>query len=125
MDADEIGTYLEHQGLTDDEIDSFFAHYGVPGMRWGIRRKGRVDPRSKAGRKHQFVKDSERKVKTQRRVATGAAYVVGRVVLGRVIKKKGFSPLKSAQIQAGSVAGAALVNSIMRARGSEQLLYGI
>lgn len=124
MDADEIGTYLEHQGLNDDEIDSFFAHYGVPGMRWGTRRANRVDPRSKAGRKQQFVKDSERKVKTQRRIATGATYVVGRVVLKRVVKKTGFSPIKSAQIQTGAIAGAALVNSIMRARGSEQLLYG-
>jgi hypothetical protein len=123
MDVDEIGTYLEHKGLSDDQIDDFFAHYGIPGMRWGVRRANRIDPRSQAGRERQYIKDTERAVKTKRRVATGAAYVGTRVVLSQIMKKRGLQPIKSAQIQTASVAGAALVNSIMRARGSEQLLY--
>jgi hypothetical protein len=123
MDVDEIGTYLEHKGLSDEQIDGFFAHYGVPGMRWGTRRANRIDPRSQAGRERQYIKDTERAVKTKRRVATGAAYVGTRVVLSQIMKKRGLQPIKSAKIQTASVAGAALVNSIMRARGSEQLLY--
>jgi hypothetical protein len=123
MDVDEIGTYLEHKGLNNDQIDSFFAHYGVPGMRWGTRRANRIDPRSQAGRERQYIKDTERAVKTKRRVATGAAYVATRVVLNRVMKKRAMQPIKSAQIQTASLAGAALVNSVMRARGSEQLYY--
>lgn len=35
---DEIGEYLEHRGLDDDEIDDFFEHHGVKGQKWGVRR---------------------------------------------------------------------------------------
>lgn len=38
MNVDEVGDILEHQGLTDEEIDDFFEHHGVKGMRWGQRR---------------------------------------------------------------------------------------
>ena len=35
---EEIGEYLEHRGLSDDEIDDFFEHHGVKGQKWGVRR---------------------------------------------------------------------------------------
>lgn len=42
MDEDEIllvGTTLEEAGFTHDAIDNFFLeHYGVPGMKWGVRK---------------------------------------------------------------------------------------
>lgn len=38
-EIDLIGNTLEHQGLTDDQIDDYFLeHQGVKGMKWGVRR---------------------------------------------------------------------------------------
>jgi hypothetical protein len=34
MNVDEICEYLEHQGLTDADIDSFLQHFGVKGQNW-------------------------------------------------------------------------------------------
>jgi hypothetical protein len=49
MNVDEVGEILEHQGLSDDEIDAFFEHQGVKGMRWGVRRQRRVNTLLKVG----------------------------------------------------------------------------
>ncbi len=37
-----MGSFLEHQGMSDPEIDDWFEHAGVRGMKWGVRkpRKG-------------------------------------------------------------------------------------
>lgn len=37
-----IGTFLEHDGMSDSEIDAWFEHTGTKGMKWGVRktRKG-------------------------------------------------------------------------------------
>lgn len=35
----EIGSMLESKGLTHSEIDAYFAHRGVKGMKWGVRRE--------------------------------------------------------------------------------------
>lgn len=37
--VDQVGEYLEHQGLSDDEIDEFLEHFDVPGMKWGVRKQ--------------------------------------------------------------------------------------
>lgn len=35
---DTLGSYLEHKGFTDDDIDEYFLeHFGVKGMKWGTR----------------------------------------------------------------------------------------
>jgi hypothetical protein len=56
MDANEIGEYLEHQGLNEKEIDNFFAHYGVKGMRWGVMSKRR--PMTSTEAKYKLEKQS-------------------------------------------------------------------
>lgn len=38
MDYDQIGTFLEHEGLSDEQIDEYFEHHGVKGQKWGVRR---------------------------------------------------------------------------------------
>lgn len=52
-EIDLIGNTLEHQGLTDDEIDNYFLeHHGVKGQKWGVRRsKGRAAGRTQAIKK--------------------------------------------------------------------------
>lgn len=39
MNITDIGKYLEHQGWSDDQIDEYLAHFGVKGMKWGVRRQ--------------------------------------------------------------------------------------
>lgn len=42
IDPVELGEYLEHAGLSDEEIDTVLVHFGVKGMRWGVRRDTRA-----------------------------------------------------------------------------------
>lgn len=80
MDTDQIGEFLEHKGLSDDEIDDYFEHHGVKGMKWGQRKaQGRVD---KANRRAENSPDRlgnrnnqafQRKVDRVKRVAGGTA----------------------------------------------------
>ena len=46
-EIDDVGTMLEDKGLSHSEIDAYFEHAGVKGMKWGQRRtkkaQGRVD----------------------------------------------------------------------------------
>jgi hypothetical protein len=56
MNVDEIGTYLEHLGLNDVEIDDFFEHHGVKGQRWGVRRQKR--PMTPTEAKYKLEKQS-------------------------------------------------------------------
>lgn len=40
---DSIGLMLEEKGLTHSEIDTYFEHRGVKGMKWGIRKGKAVE----------------------------------------------------------------------------------
>lgn len=64
MDIDQIGDFLEHQGLSDAAIDDFFEHHGVRGQKWGVRRAARQNNRAlnKASRqkdRQKFTKSVE------------------------------------------------------------------
>lgn len=50
----EIGFALEEGGLSHSEIDAYFAHYGKPGMKWGVRRSRRP-----ANAKQQRARDNQ------------------------------------------------------------------
>lgn len=39
MDWQEVGEYLEHHGVSDEDIDAFLEHHGVKGQKWGVRHK--------------------------------------------------------------------------------------
>ncbi len=58
MDYDQIGEFLEHQGLSDEEIDDYFLnekgedwleHHGVKGQQWGVRRNRRANSLAEVG----------------------------------------------------------------------------
>lgn len=38
-----LGMLLESRGLSHSEIDSYFEHFGVRGMKWGVRRTRRAE----------------------------------------------------------------------------------
>lgn len=38
MNVDEVGIFLEGQGLSDESVDDFLEHFGVKGQRWGVRK---------------------------------------------------------------------------------------
>lgn len=40
---DVIGMELERKGLSHSEIDDYFEHHGVKGMKWGVRKQRRHD----------------------------------------------------------------------------------
>jgi hypothetical protein len=46
MNITEIGKHLEHQGWSDDAIDEYLSHFGVKGMKWGVRREARQKNRA-------------------------------------------------------------------------------
>jgi hypothetical protein len=49
---DEMGTILENSGFCDKDIDAFFLeHYGMRGMKWGVRRQRRQQALVRAGTK--------------------------------------------------------------------------
>jgi len=49
-EIDVVGAMLEEKGLSHSEIDAFFEHAGVKGMKWGVRRRGRIERHVKVGK---------------------------------------------------------------------------
>jgi len=45
-----LGTMLEEKGLSHSEIDAYFEHHGVKGMKWGIRNDYHPDVSNKVNR---------------------------------------------------------------------------
>lgn len=97
MDVDVIGQMLEDKGMTHSEIDEWFAHAGVKGMKWGVRRFNRIQKNvdriarvrdgtaTKTDRvlafnnnltvtKKQAAKQLERSAKMQEKVAAGKSF---------------------------------------------------
>jgi hypothetical protein len=50
-EIDDIGSMLEANGMTHEQIDRYFEHSGVPGMKWGVRRERRQQALVRAGTK--------------------------------------------------------------------------
>lgn len=83
MNVDEIGMFLEHQGMSDEFIDQFFEHHGVKGQKWGVRR--------------QKIHDFGQRHKTGLKIAGGAALLVGGAVVARqILHSRGNISVKNA-----------------------------
>jgi hypothetical protein len=63
-----------------NEVDEFFSHFGVKGMRWGVRSNGESGSRLSPGQKKALV------------IGTGVAVVAGATVVGVVLAKNGKLP---------------------------------
>lgn len=69
-EIDEIGLVLEHGGMSDNDIDTYFAHHGVKGMKWGERRK-RNKELNKVDRNKSWAKQKKDVEKAQAFVKSG------------------------------------------------------
>lgn len=73
-EIDLIGNTLEHQGLTDNEIDDYFLeHHGVKGQKWGVRRaqaRAAMGPDRFGNRNNDVM---QRRIDRVSRVASGTA----------------------------------------------------
>lgn len=83
--------------MSEEIVQNILAHFGVRGMRWGVRRKATVGPREV------IVSDKRKKLKTsggQGRPASGDA--VRARTLGQVGRKSGLKALSDQELQAYS-----------------------
>jgi hypothetical protein len=75
MNVDQIGEFLEHQGLSDEAIDAFFAHYGVKGQKWGVRRAQKRAAKGPDRFGNRNNPSAQRRLDRVKRVADGKASV--------------------------------------------------
>lgn len=73
--------------VTDAEIDEFFEHYGVPGMKWG-QRKNRSDGAEGTSRSSGTQRKSGFSPRAKK-VALATAAVAGAVAVGLLLAKSG------------------------------------
>jgi hypothetical protein len=110
-------------------VENVLAHYGVKGMRWGVRRKATV------GAQEVVVSDRRKKIKTSGGKGHSAhPEAVSSRVTGQIAKKSGTKALSNAQLRAynerlnleqnykrlayqDSSAGKKLVLSLLRRKG--------
>lgn len=106
--VDQIGLYLEHQGATDYEIDEFLEHFGVKGMKWGVRRAQRLNDQAASGVDkfgNRNNKSTQRRIDNVRKIASGKASAMETLrgvafnVAPEYIVKAGFSIKGGAQEQ--------------------------
>lgn len=84
--------FLEYHGITIDKTESYLAHYGVKGQKWGVRRYQNEDgTRTSLGKKHEADLESDtpkKKLfdidkKTAKKIAIGVgAGLAGAALIG-------------------------------------------
>lgn len=70
-----------------NEVDTFLAHYGVKGMRWGVR-KNKTSSQSKSAegeKQKKKLSDKQRKIL----ITAGISLAVGALVVGGIVATKG------------------------------------
>ena len=101
-EIDVVGAMLEEKGLSHSEIDAFFEHAGVKGMKWGVRRKNSagesIRELNKASRQKQREKQSSSVTRAREKVRGGQTkrefktakkqYKINKKELGRVEAKR-------------------------------------
>lgn len=127
---EKLAMFLEHKGFSDDEIDKYFLeHYGVSGMKWGVRRAQAINVR-RAARGKAPVKASQY---VGNKATRGAAYtvallagnsaggIIGKFVGGSVGSTPGAAIGQTAGGIAGIVAGVKATNAILTNIGRKRM----
>lgn len=55
---EDLDDFLEHSGMTSEDLTSWLAHYGVLGMKWGVRKDRRKVMKNSRSKKHSSTNDS-------------------------------------------------------------------
>ncbi len=86
--------YLEHANeTTDQEVDNFLKHFGMKGMRWGVRNQKRN------------ASDTSSRNRKLKKVAIGAGVVGGATFAGVLLGRKGHISISQAQSMANKKVG--------------------
>ncbi len=108
-DIETIGLMLEEKGLTHSEIDNYFEHHGVRGMKWGQRHAKKVAARKVAAQKKQ--KDLISAQRTAMQTARSREEAIA--ITNRILKEKGYHVLVTDKHPRGHV-NTHVVNNIAR-----------
>jgi short subunit dehydrogenase-like uncharacterized protein len=129
MDFDKLAEDLHHQGMSDEEIDDFFAHYGVPGMKWGVRKAKnqlavRDERRNKLSNKTKKVIDynSNRYTRRARTVGWGLEGGAAAATVASLVAGSAAVPVVGPVFAAGAVGGAVISRRIMLASGQNRYI---
>ena len=95
----EIGAMFEAKGLTHSEIDEYFAHRGVKGMKWGQRHAKKVSERKAIAAKKDKDVESAQKIAMQ----TARNREEAIAITNRILKEKGYFVLVSDKKPRGRV----------------------
>lgn len=93
MNIVDIGTHLEHQGFSDDEIDEYLEHFGVKGMKWGTRRaqakeyKTKRDRQIDRARANVYGGTTDRRYKAAKQKYKEDAPIIGRKAAKDALKQ--------------------------------------
>jgi hypothetical protein len=117
MKVNEIDAYFESSGIPSDSLDDILEHHGVLGQKWGTRRAKK--PMSKTAAKMGLEKAVMKDAKTQRRVATGTAFVVSNILANSIAKK---ANLNKKFVISATILGTATVNSMMKVHGATRIV---
>ena len=79
MNTDQIGEFLEHQGLSDEQIDAYFEHHGVKGQKWGVRKAEARAAKGPDRFGNRNNAKAQRRVDQVKRVAQGKASLADKV----------------------------------------------
>lgn len=113
MDTDQIGEFLEHKGLSDDEIDDYFEHHGVKGMKWGTRKQARLERTQRVAEGKGSLGD---KVRTLGRQSTTS------LILNRGLKGSAANQVKQMEaLKERTLTGKRTVKDILNTSGGTQL----
>lgn len=98
--------------MIDDEVDEILEHFGVKGMRWGVRNR-----RSSDGTKKGFSDKQKRNIK----IGLAGAAVVGTAVAAVILANnsgRSLSSLRGPAMRVGSAAAKNVVNNVGSTKAS-------
>lgn len=86
--------------MTEIEVDEFFSHFGVKGMKWGVRRDDSSGSRLSPGQKKAL------------KVGAGVAVVAGAATVGVILARQGKLPISRISKSPSTAQGRKVVNSV-------------